>query len=304
MKILLATDGSDSAKAAADFLLRFPFPQQSSITLLTVIDTSVFSDDSLSDLDEDQSQLLRQTRQTIREDGEQLLAAEAARLRHAGWLGSTELRMGDPAEAIIQAAEELQPDLVVLGSHGLMGIKQFLLGSVSDRVRKHVRCSVLIVRPSPTLLLQPEPGKGAQPWRILVAYDDSEPARKAAALCAALPLDEKAEVTVVSVMPVVHMYRQDVRQHLNEIWQQKRHALATALNDAVGALRWSTPHVSSELRESADVAQEILDTATKSGTDLIVLGYKGKTAIKRFLLGSITSRVAHHAPCSVLAVRD
>ncbi len=113
-----------------------------------------------------------------------------------------------------------------------------------------------------------------------------------------------AEVAVISVMPMVHMYRQDIRQHLDVIWQQKQHTMKTALKDAVGALRWSTPHVPSELRESADVQQEILDTATKTGSDLIVLGYKGKTGIKRFLLGSITSRIAHHAPCSVLAVRD
>lgn len=305
MKILLATDGSDSAKLAVDFLIRFPFPRNSSATVLTVIDTRAFTDDDImGDLNADQSKLLRDAEQKIREDSEQLLASEATRLQEAGWAGSTELRMGDPADAIIQAADELKPDLVVLGSHGMTGIKGFLLGRVSDKVLRHACCSVLIVKPSAKLPAKKESGKEAQPWRILLAYDDSEPAIKAASLCASLPLDENAEVTAVSVMPMIHMYRQDIRQHLNSIWQQKRRAAEAALKDAVNKLHWSTPNVSTELLESTDVSQELLDTATRTGCDLVVLGYKGKAAVKRFLLGSITSRIAHHAPCSVLAVRN
>ena len=304
MKILLATDGSDSARAAVDFLQRFPFPQNSSAIVLTVIDTTLLSEEKPGDLDEDQDRVLRDTEQTIREDAEQLLATEAARLKDTGWVGSTELRVGDPAEEIIEAAEELRPDLVVLGSHGITGIMNFLLGSVSDRVLEHAYCSVLIVKASPKLSLPRGPEEEALPWRILVAYDDSEPAKKAAAMCAGLPLDAQTEVTALSVMPMVHMYRQDIRQHLDPIWQQKKRAMETALDNAVTSHRWSTPNVSAQLKESTDVSQQILDTATQTGSDVIVLGYKGRTAIKRFLLGSITSRIAHHAPCSVLAVRN
>jgi nucleotide-binding universal stress UspA family protein len=171
-------------------------------------------------------------------------------------------------------------------------------------VLEHACCSVLLVKPSPRLSGEPGTGETALPWRILLAFDDSAPSRKAAALCASLPLDEQAEVRAISVMPLVHMYRQDIRLHLDTIWQQKKHALEAALEDIVSTLRWSTPHVSSEFREGSDVAGEILDAAKTGGSDLVVLGHKGRKAIKRFLIGSITSRVAHHAPCSVLAVRD
>ncbi|MGB5261305.1 MAG: universal stress protein [Gammaproteobacteria bacterium] len=304
MKILLATDGSDSAREAVDLLIRFPFPKDSSATALTVIDDRIFTVSRPGDLDEDQNRLLQETERTIKEESEQLLAAESARLRDAGWSGSTEIRKGDPAEEIIQAAEELQPDLIVLGSHGIEGMTHFLLGSISDQVLRYAGCSVLIARSSPKMSTPADAGDQALPWRILMAYDESEPAKKAISLCASLPLDDNAEVHVVSIMPMIRMFRQDIRQQLNTIWQQQKHAREEALKEAVGALEWSTPHVSSALVQSTDVSQEILEIAEKDAMDLVVLGYKGQSAIKRFLLGSITARIARHAPCSVLAVRN
>ncbi len=129
-----------------------------------MIDTQLLTEDKLRDLNEDQSKVLRQTRQKLREEGEQLLASEETRLRDVGWSESTELRMGDPAEEIIHAAEALKPDLVVLGSHGIMGIEHFLLGSVSDRVLEHACCSVLVVKKaSPKLSMQPGPDTQPQP---------------------------------------------------------------------------------------------------------------------------------------------
>lgn len=304
MKILLATDGSDSARAAVDMLIHFPFPRDSSATVVTVIDDKVFTLYKPSDIDEDQDKLLQETEQTIQEESEQLLADESARLREAGWSGTTELRRGNPAEEIIQAAEDLQPDLIVMGSQGMTGVKHFLLGSVSDRVLEHASCSVLIVKDSPKMASTAAAADASLPWRILIAYDDSEPAKKAISLCASLPMDDNAEVKVVSVMPMIHMFRQDIRQQLNNIWLQEKHAKAESLKHAVSAIQWSTPHVTSELIESADVSEAILNIVEQGAMDLIVLGSKGRSPVKRFLLGSITSHTADHAPCSVLVVRE
>jgi nucleotide-binding universal stress UspA family protein len=54
-------------------------------------------------------------------------------------------RKGDPADAIIDLAEELGADLIVVGNKGLTGARRFLLGSVPDKVSHHAPCSVLIV---------------------------------------------------------------------------------------------------------------------------------------------------------------
>ena len=52
-----------------------------------------------------------------------------------------------------------------------------------------------------------------------------------------------------------------------------------------------------------DPADAILDVAEERGADLIVVGHKGMTGARRFMLGSVPHRVSHHAPCSVLIIR-
>ncbi len=57
-------------------------------------------------------------------------------------------RQGDPADAIIDVAEEQGSDLIIVGNRGMTGAKRFLLGSVPNKVSHHAPCSVLIVRTS------------------------------------------------------------------------------------------------------------------------------------------------------------
>lgn len=71
-------------------------------------------------------------------------AAEIARA--AGVTVNTHAREGDPADAILDVAEELDAGLVVVGNKGMTGAKRFLLGSVPDKISHHASCSVLIVR--------------------------------------------------------------------------------------------------------------------------------------------------------------
>jgi nucleotide-binding universal stress UspA family protein len=55
-------------------------------------------------------------------------------------------RQGDPADAILDVAEEQAADLIVVGNKGMTGAKRFLLGSVPNKVSHHAPCSVLIIR--------------------------------------------------------------------------------------------------------------------------------------------------------------
>jgi nucleotide-binding universal stress UspA family protein len=71
-------------------------------------------------------------------------AAEIA--RDAGVAVNTHAREGDPADAILDVAEELNAGLVIVGNKGMTGAKRFLLGSVPDKISHHAPCSVLIVR--------------------------------------------------------------------------------------------------------------------------------------------------------------
>ena len=62
----------------------------------------------------------------------------------------TELLAGIPKHAVVDEAERWGADLVVVGSHGYSGFERFLLGSVSQSIAHHARCSVLIVRCRPS----------------------------------------------------------------------------------------------------------------------------------------------------------
>jgi nucleotide-binding universal stress UspA family protein len=81
-----------------------------------------------------------------REDVAETLEQDAERLREAGVEVETHAREGDPADAILDVAEEQQADLIVVGNKGMTGAKRFLLGSVPNKVSHHAPCSVMIIR--------------------------------------------------------------------------------------------------------------------------------------------------------------
>lgn len=304
MKILFATDGSSHAEAALDFLLKFPFNRDTTMTVLTVVDAIPMIQSELDSLDDVQNSALRNANKALREDAEALVDRVGDRLRDDGWPGSTRVGSGDPVEEILGVAEEIDPDLIVLGAHGTGGgVRRFLLGSVSDQVLEYADCSVLIVKGN-------EPGQGETieagsnaAMRILLAYDDSPASEQALEICADIPLEDGSQVDVVSVMPIVTAYRQDIRQHISDIWLHKKQVMQDGLDGAVRALQWATPNVTTQLREGNSVPDELLTAAEESGSDLIMVGCKQKTAFKRFLMGSATHRIARYAKCSVWAVR-
>jgi nucleotide-binding universal stress UspA family protein len=81
-----------------------------------------------------------------REDVEATLSEASERVEAAGVSVNTYPREGDPADAILDVAEERNADLIVVGNKGMTGAKRFLLGSVPNKVSHHAPCSVLIIR--------------------------------------------------------------------------------------------------------------------------------------------------------------
>ncbi len=299
MNILLATDGSDCARQALEYLRDFPFPADSRINLLTVLDKEAFKGRKRTDFSDEEKDHLKKTKKQIRKEGDRFMDDQAQVLMDKGWKVNTLVRTGHPAEEIVLAAGELPTDLVIVGSHGWTAVKRFLLGSVSDRVLQYAPCSVLIVK-QPTAVTSIY---SDQVLRILLAYDDSAPAQRAVEFLSSLPLGDATRVRALSVLPVIKMFRQDINQRLSWLWQEQKLLAEKALTRIAHEVRWGHPHVETELLETDDVSRAILDTAARDSSDLIVTGHKGKSAIDRFLLGSVTTHIAHHATCSVLAVR-
>lgn len=308
MKILLAIDGSESADVAIEFLRKWPMPRDSELILMTVINKDALGDEKTYKFNDRQRQMLLETEHMLHQDAEEVLAVAETRLASAGMTAEKVIAAGHPAFEIIQTADNLSADIVMMGTHGFGGVKRFLLGSTSDEVMHYAPCSVLIVRSPDAESDNPveataETLQEPHPLKILLAFDNSRSARKATRLCTKLSSVSHNEVIALSVLPLMHMFRQDVRQQLSWVWQERKKAAKKGLEWANKILTPVSSKVSTLLKESTDVSQEITDTAAAIKCDLIVIGNRGESKVKQFLMGSVTRRVVHHAPCSVLAVR-
>jgi nucleotide-binding universal stress UspA family protein len=82
----------------------------------------------------------------LREDVSATLDAAARTIEEAGVNVATHAREGDPADAILDLAEEEGAELIVIGNKGMAGAKRFLLGSVPNKISHHASCTVMIVR--------------------------------------------------------------------------------------------------------------------------------------------------------------
>jgi nucleotide-binding universal stress UspA family protein len=81
-----------------------------------------------------------------REDVDATLRKAAEAIGEAGVQVDIYARQGDPADAILDVAEEQNADLIIVGNKGMTGAKRFLLGSVPNKVSHHAPCSVMIIR--------------------------------------------------------------------------------------------------------------------------------------------------------------
>jgi nucleotide-binding universal stress UspA family protein len=141
---------------------------------------------------------------------------------------------------------------------------------------------------------------------IVVGTDGSETAREAVSQAVALARRLAARLDIVSAYEPVPAGRlrdeaQQVPDDLQWIVNPREDVDAT-LREAAQESQAAGVQTETYARQG-DPADAILDVAEERGADLIVVGNKGMTGAKRFLLGSVPNKVSHHAPCSVLIIR-
>jgi nucleotide-binding universal stress UspA family protein len=142
-RILLATDGSEEAELAALRAVDLADATDSELHVAHVGVVPIFLKSYPGTLGYE-----RRLYEQIEEVSRELLRKESWRVKAAGsTVAGTHLRMGEVALEIVALAEELQADLIVMGSRGLGGVRRALMGSVSDSVVRHAHCPVLVVRP-------------------------------------------------------------------------------------------------------------------------------------------------------------
>ena len=142
-RIVVGTDGSDTAEEAVSQAIDL-----AKLTGATLSVVSAFAPVSKRRIQGEQEGAPPDIANQIgpREDVNLILDAAAADARKEGIEVQTHPIEGDPAEGILNVAEETKADLIVVGNKGMTGARRFVLGSVPNNISHHAPCSVIIVR--------------------------------------------------------------------------------------------------------------------------------------------------------------
>ena len=142
-RIVVGTDGSDTAAEAVRHATELAKAMGGSLDMV-----SAFDPVPQERLREEATEVPGDVAYGIgpREDVNVTLEGAAGPARDAGLTVETHAREGDPADAILDVAEEVKADLIVVGNKGMTGAKRFLLGSVPNKISHHAPCGVYIVR--------------------------------------------------------------------------------------------------------------------------------------------------------------
>ena len=210
------------------------------------------------------------------------------------------VREGDATKEIVQLAEQLPADLLVLGTHGRSGFERLFLGSVTEKVLRTTRTPVMTIPPP---LTQPGP---ALYKTILCPLDFSGGSTRA--LDYALSLAREADARLILLHVIESLLGESGAAEMGHLSVAEFHRYLE--EDAVAQLKSIVPEQArawSALEERVTRGRaysEILRIAKDEGVQLIVMGVQGKGALNRLLFGSTTHHVIREAVCPVLTVRS
>lgn len=224
-----------------------------------------------------------------RDEAQKLLDSGVEELRAAGVkaVGSTVTTVAyRAAAAIVDQAKEAGATLIVMGTRGTSNLAGLVIGSVSHKTLHLATCPVLLVRDGP-----PRYGQ------ILVAIDDSEPARRAVAAASDLARLVKGGVKVV------HVFEYPVGRWGGFATERQVEA-GQLVEGAVEELRQAGIDASGESLgcPAGFVASEIVAAAERHQIGVTVMGTRGRSDLASLVLGSTTHKVLHLGSTSVLAV--
>lgn len=305
MKILVAVDGSECGLAAAENTGRMPWPAGTSVEVLAVAEIPTPTTPWSMPIPSGNFEMWER----IFEERATAQTAQAMERFNEVNLGRCEVKAkmlrGSAKEAILDEADHIGADLIVLGTHGYNAFERFWLGSVSRAVASHAKCSVRIVR-------QKE-ARDSGKTRILLAIDGSEFGERAAAAIAARPWPEGAEIKVISVIHLPFTPTPETwalpESYYSELERAGREQSQEAIDRALSLLKGAASTAGTPLPVSSEAItghaeDKIIEAAKNWEADLIVVGSHGRSGWKRFLLGSVSYAVVSHAPCSVEIVRS
>jgi nucleotide-binding universal stress UspA family protein len=204
-------------------------------------------------------------------------------------------------EEIIREADANAADLLVLGSHGLTGVKRLVLGSTAENVLRHATRPVLIV---------PAHAAGAResgvPFqRIVCAVDFQADSYRALRYAFDLAQESDAQLTLLHAveMPAVHVGAEDLAVDLEPARQTVMRDARERLEALVPAASRAYCTVHAEVVEGP-AHQAILRLAAEAEADLIIMGVRSRDVLDVAVFGSHTQAVVRAAHCPVLTIHQ
>ena len=306
MKILVAVDPSQHAQEAIRFVASVDWPKASVIYLIHVIEMKHASPLIPSDGPSSWDRVISQARGKMVTEARRFLEDTKKEMFEQSSFHIQPLIVeGLPGAEILQAVQDNQIDLVILGTRGLSNVKRFLLGSTSDWVMRDAPCSVLLVREK---LSKVTMGKSAA--KILLATDGSSVALSTVDMLGLLNGKTPPKVTVAHVV-VRPAYLEGwywgkgkaaFKQLAEQLLEKAQEEGASHLEEMSQRVKELGMEVDTVLAKG-DPAEEIVKIAERSKAKLIMVGSKGFMGGKPVPLGGIVRKIARYAPCSVLLTR-
>jgi nucleotide-binding universal stress UspA family protein len=293
MKILMAYDGSECAESAIDDLKRAGLPRRAEAVVLTIAEELVPAPTSIGGVETTFAKSL------LEEEKKSLALARRAQSRiqqiFPGWKILVDADIGSPGREIIARADELRPDLIVVGSHGRTALGELFFGSVSQKVVNEARCSVRVAR---GLIVEPD-----RPARLIVGVDGSEEADAAVEEIASRYWPDGSEVRIVnSAWTIPPTSDPGTAVNFAEWIAQETERVKAAVEGAAEKLGSAGLKVSIVVGEREPKAL-LCSEAEALMADCIFVGSRGMGRLERFLIGSVSLGVAARARCSVEIVR-
>jgi nucleotide-binding universal stress UspA family protein len=267
-RVVAAVDGSNATEVVLEAVSRLPFADDASILIVYVARWGLTGNSPVAHA-------------LIEQRGREILVRAAATLANVlrPKAGSPRVEtaqlLGQPFVEIIRRARDESADLVVVGRHGERTFLEALIGTTADRIVRKGTTPVLVATQMPT-------GGYKRP---LVAVDLSDTCGRAVALASRL-------VGPNTPFDIIHAHEPD--------------ADVGATRASVEAFLepFALPGRGTLVLRPGDPRTVLLDEMRTRGTDLIVLGTHGNSAIRQILIGSVAEAVMQRATCDVLIARD
>jgi nucleotide-binding universal stress UspA family protein len=210
---------------------------------------------------------------------------------------------GEAATVIIERYRNDPHCLIAMATHGMSGLRRWLMGSVTSKVVQHAANPLLIIRPTE----KADPVIPASLRTIIVPLDGSALAEKALPTVIGLAKPLKLEVQLVrAYTPAAETYiiaDGVIAQSTAQFNQNLKAEVETYLEGKVQALRAEGLENVTATAVLGDAASEIIDFARRTENNLVAMSTHGRSGVGRWLLGSVAEKVVQHSQDPVLLIR-